>query len=155
MFYDVFLAITISLCIILLDRQEALFFLNHRYVCSISILCLNFDQINQEKNVSFTSLGQDDSYDFGSGAGFYVNATEPKWSKHYKMYDYVTKELPDVVNALFPVDPIHKSIMGHSMGGHGALISYLKNPGIYTSVSAFSPICNPTQCPWGEKAFNG
>ena len=69
------------------------------------------------------------------------------------MYDYVTKELPDLVNALFPVDPTRKSITGHSMGGHGALICYLKNPGVYTSVSAFSPICNPTECPWGEKAF--
>ena len=71
------------------------------------------------------------------------------------MYDYVTKELPDLVNGFFPVDPNRKSITGHSMGGHGALVSFLKNPGAYQSVSAFSPICNPTQCPWGEKAFNG
>merc|ERR1719189_3463999 len=99
--------------------------------------------------------GQDDSYDFGSGAGFYVNATSPKWSKHYNMYDYVTKELPDLVSKLFPVDATKMSIAGHSMGGHGALISHLKNPGKYTSVSAFSPICNPTKCPWGEKAFTG
>ena len=100
-------------------------------------------------------LGQDASYDFGSSAGFYVNATEGEWAKHYKMYDYVTKELPDLVEELFPVDSKKKSICGHSMGGHGALISYLKNPGKYTSVSAFSPICNPTQCPWGQKAFKG
>ncbi len=71
------------------------------------------------------------------------------------MYDYVTKELPDLVTSMFPVDPNRKSIAGHSMGGHGALICHLKNPGAYTSVSAFSPICNPTQCPWGEKAFKG
>ena len=71
------------------------------------------------------------------------------------MYDYVTKELPDLVNGFFPVDPDRKSITGHSMGGHGALVSYLKNPGAYASVSAFSPICNPTQCAWGEKAFKG
>lgn len=99
--------------------------------------------------------GQDDSYDFGSGAGFYVNATSGDWAKNYKMYDYVTKELPELVNALFPVNPDKKSITGHSMGGHGALISHLKNPGAYTSVSAFSPICNPTAVPWGEKAFTG
>lgn len=102
-----------------------------------------------------TIEGQDDSYDFGSGAGFYVNATSPKWSKHFNMYDYVTKELPDLVSKLFPVDGSRVSITGHSMGGHGALISHLKNPGKYTSVSAFAPICNPTKCPWGEKAFTG
>ena len=99
--------------------------------------------------------GQDDSYDFGSGAGFYVNATDSKWSKHYKMFDYVNKELPALVNALFPVDASKKAITGHSMGGHGALISHLKNPGAFTSASAFAPICNPTQCPWGDKAFKG
>ena len=90
-------------------------------------------------------LGENDSYDFGSGAGFYVNATEGKWAKHYKMYDYVTKELPELVSSLFPVNADKKSITGHSMGGHGALICHLKNPGNYASVSAFSPICNPTQ----------
>ncbi len=99
--------------------------------------------------------GQDDSYDFGSGAGFYLNATKEPWSKHYKMYDYVTKELPALITGLFPVDPVKKSITGHSMGGHGALICHLKNPGAYASASAFSPICNPTKCPWGEKAFKG
>merc|ERR1712223_1222576 len=99
--------------------------------------------------------GENDSYDFGSGAGFYVNATEEPWAKNYQMYDYVTKELPELINDLFPVDVNRKSICGHSMGGHGALICHFKNPGIYSSVSAFSPICNPTQCPWGEKAFKG
>ena len=99
--------------------------------------------------------GQDDSYDFGSGAGFYVNATSGEWSKNYKMYDYVTKELPDLVASLFPVDPTRMSVTGHSMGGHGALVAFLKNPGAYASVSAFAPICNPTQVPWGQKAFQG
>jgi len=99
--------------------------------------------------------GQDDSYDFGSAAGFYVNATTPEWSKHYKMYDYITKELPELVSGLFPVDPVRMGITGHSMGGHGAMIAHLKNPGKYTSCSAFAPICNPTQVPWGEKAFKG
>jgi len=99
--------------------------------------------------------GQDESYDFGSGAGFYVNATSGDWAKNYQMYDYITKELPDVINALFPVDPLKMSVTGHSMGGHGALVAHLKNPGVYASVSAFAPICNPTQVPWGEKAFTG
>merc|ERR1712088_839254 len=99
--------------------------------------------------------GQDDSYDFGSGAGFYVDATTEKWKKHYNMYTYITKELPELVSGLFPVDPEKRSITGHSMGGHGALVCHLKNPGMFSSVSAFSPICNPTVVPWGEKAFTG
>merc|ERR1711871_307241 len=94
--------------------------------------------------------GQDDSYDFGSGAGFYVTATVPKWSKHYNMYEYVMKELPALVEAEFPVDGTKKSICGHSMGGHGALMCYLKNPGTFASVSAFAPIVAPTECPWGN-----
>jgi len=99
--------------------------------------------------------GDSDSYDFGTGAGFYVNATTPEWSKHYKMYDYVTKELPGLISGLFPVDTSRAGVTGHSMGGHGALIAHLKNPGMFSSVSAFAPICNPTQVPWGEKAFTG
>ncbi|XP_016968827.2 S-formylglutathione hydrolase isoform X1 [Drosophila rhopaloa] len=99
--------------------------------------------------------GQDDAYDFGSGAGFYVDAKEEPWSKHYKMYSYVTQELVDVVNANLPVVPGRRGIFGHSMGGHGALICALKNPGLYQSVSAFAPIANPTECPWGQKALAG
>mmetsp|Transcript_31337 Transcript_31337/g.76442 ORF Transcript_31337/g.76442 Transcript_31337/m.76442 type:complete len:283 (-) Transcript_31337:43-891(-) len=99
--------------------------------------------------------GQDDSYDFGSAAGFYLDATEPKWAEHYNMYTYITKELKEIVNAELPVSEEKQSIFGHSMGGHGALTIYLKNPGLYRSVSAFSPICNPTDCPWGVKAFTG
>jgi len=99
--------------------------------------------------------GQDDSYDFGSGAGFYLNATAIKWKKHYKMYDYITKELPQFINHIFTVDSSKTAISGHSMGGHGALSIHLKNPGMFQSVSAFSPICNPTDCPWGHKAFQG
>jgi len=93
------------------------------------------------------------AYDFGLGAGFYVNATQAPWSKHYHMYDYITKELPEVINTNFPVDADRMSIMGHSMGGHGALTIALKNPGKYKSVSAFAPIVAPSQCPWGEKAL--
>ncbi len=98
--------------------------------------------------------GEHDSYDFGSGAGFYVNATQAPWDTHYRMYDYVNVELPALIEAHFPVTG-KRSISGHSMGGHGALISALKNPGRYCSVSAFAPIANPSQCPWGEKAFSG
>lgn len=94
-----------------------------------------------------------DSYDLGSGAGFYVNATQAPWSEHYNMYDYVLKELPDVIETHFPISS-QKSISGHSMGGHGALTIALKNPKEYCSVSAFSPICNPSVVAWGEKAFS-
>ena len=99
--------------------------------------------------------GEDDSYDFGSGAGFYVDASEEKWKTNYNMYSYITNELPDLVNANFPVLSNKQSIFGHSMGGHGALTCALKNPGMYKSVSAFAPICNPMNCPWGQKAFTG
>lgn len=94
------------------------------------------------------------AYDFGLGAGFYVNATEPPFAQHYRMYDYVTQELPALIEANFPVSD-RRSISGHSMGGHGALVCALKNPGFYRSVSAFSPITNPINCPWGEKALAG
>lgn len=98
--------------------------------------------------------GEKDSWDFGEGAGFYVNATQSPWADHYRMYDYVNVELPSLIEANFPVTSL-KSISGHSMGGHGALISFLKNPGMYQSVSAFAPICNPINCDWGKKAFTG
>jgi S-formylglutathione hydrolase len=95
------------------------------------------------------------AYDFGLGAGFYVDATEQPWAKHYQMYSYITEELPAVLAASkLPLLPTRASIMGHSMGGHGALTIALKNPGKYRSVSAFSPICSPLNCPWGEKALS-
>ena len=98
--------------------------------------------------------GHDDSqYDLGSGAGFYINATNGAWAQNYKMESYVTEELPKLIEQLFTLDMTKQSITGHSMGGHGALTLYLKNPGKYKSVSAFAPICNPTACPWGVKAF--
>jgi S-formylglutathione hydrolase len=99
--------------------------------------------------------GDDASWDFGLGAGFYVDATEAPWAAHYRMYSYVTLELPEFVAAQFAADPARQSIMGHSMGGHGALVCALRNPGRYRSVSAFAPICAPSQVPWGHKAFNG
>jgi S-formylglutathione hydrolase len=95
------------------------------------------------------------AYDFGLGAGFYVNATEAPWSTHYQMYDYITRELPELVGANFAVDMSRQGIFGHSMGGHGALTIALKNPGRFKSVSAFSPIVAPSQVPWGEKALGG
>ena len=98
--------------------------------------------------------GEHDSYDFGSGAGFYLNATTDPWRRHYRMYDYVTDELPAVVSGDLPVSDV-QGISGHSMGGHGALVCALKNPGRYRSLSAFAPISNPTRCAWGEKAFTG
>ncbi len=92
-------------------------------------------------------------YDLGQGAGFYVNATQQPWRKHYQMYDYITRELPELIEANLPIVPDAKSITGHSMGGHGALICALKNPELYRSVSAFSPICHPTECDWGKGCF--
>ncbi len=99
--------------------------------------------------------GEEDSWDFGTGAGFYVNATQEKWKTNYNMFSYVIEELPAIVNANFPIQSEKQAIFGHSMGGHGALICALKNPGHFKSVSAFAPICNPMNCPWGEKAFSG
>jgi S-formylglutathione hydrolase len=99
--------------------------------------------------------GEHDSYDFGSGAGFYVDATEAPWSVNYRMYSYVTRELPALVSENFSVDPARTGVFGHSMGGHGALVAALRNPAAYRSVSAFAPIVAPMHCPWGEKAFAG
>ncbi|MEO8558415.1 MAG: S-formylglutathione hydrolase [Rhodospirillales bacterium] len=99
--------------------------------------------------------GEDEAYDFGSGAGFYLDALQPPWSKHYRMYSYVTEELPALIAKQFPSDPARSSIFGHSMGGHGALVCALRNPQRYKSVSAFAPIVAPSQVPWGVKAFTG
>ncbi|MCH8889889.1 MAG: S-formylglutathione hydrolase [Myxococcales bacterium] len=103
----------------------------------------------------FDFPGEHESYDFGSGAGFYVDATEEPWSRNYRMYSYVTEELPALIAANFPADSARQGIFGHSMGGHGALVVALRNPQRYRSVSAFAPIVAPSQCPWGEKAFGG
>ncbi|RDV38642.1 S-formylglutathione hydrolase [Bradymonadaceae bacterium TMQ3] len=93
-----------------------------------------------------------EGYDLGKGAGFYVNATEEPWASHYRMHDYVVNELPALIEANFPASS-KRAIFGHSMGGHGALVLALRNPGRYASVSAFSPIVAPTRVPWGEKAL--
>lgn len=95
----------------------------------------------------------DGAWDFGHGAGFYLNATQAPWAQHYRMHDYVVDELPALIEAHFPASA-KRGISGHSMGGHGALVCALRNPGRYQSLSAFAPISNPSQCPWGEKAFS-
>ncbi|XP_039295732.1 S-formylglutathione hydrolase [Nilaparvata lugens] len=100
--------------------------------------------------------GEDDRWDFGTAAGFYLDATREPWATNYRMYSYVTQELPQLITQHFPaLDTSRQSIMGHSMGGHGALICALKNPGLYKSVSAFAPICHPTAAPVGRSAFEG
>jgi len=96
-----------------------------------------------------------EGYDFGKGAGFYVNATQAPWAKHFRMRDYIETELPALVAANFPVDMDRQGITGHSMGGHGALTISLRNPGRFRSTSAFAPIVSPQACPWGEKALTG
>lgn len=99
--------------------------------------------------------GEHDAYDFGSGAGFYLDATVEPWARHYRMATYVAEELQALVAAHFPVDTGRQAIAGHSMGGHGALTLALKLPELYRSVSAFAPIASPMRCPWGEKALSG
>ena len=99
--------------------------------------------------------GDDASWDFGLGAGFYVDATQTPWSAHYRMYSYVTRELPELVKTIAHASADRQGIFGHSMGGHGALVCALRNRERYRSVSAFAPISAPMQCPWGQKAFGG
>ncbi len=97
----------------------------------------------------------DEAYDFGKGAGFYVDATRTPWSTHYRMRSYIERELPDLVASQFPADMARQAITGHSMGGHGALTVALRNPDRFRSVSAFAPIVSPLNCAWGEKALSG
>lgn len=99
--------------------------------------------------------GEHDSYDFGSGAGFYLDATMKPWVDHYRMESYVTTELLDIATSILPLDRQRLGIFGHSMGGHGALTLGLKYPKIFKTISAFAPICNPVTCAWGQKAFTG
>jgi S-formylglutathione hydrolase len=97
----------------------------------------------------------DEAYDFGKGAGFYVDAMQDPWAKHFRMRSYVEQELPELIADAFPVDMDRQGISGHSMGGHGALTVSLRNPGRFRSTSAFAPIVSPMNCPWGEKALTG
>lgn len=98
--------------------------------------------------------GEKDDWDFGQSAGFYVNATTDLWKNNYNMYNYIVSEIPETLESNFNADMDRIAISGHSMGGHGALVIGLRNPEIFKSISAFSPICAPMQCPWGEKAFS-
>ena len=122
-----------------------------KYAAEHGILLVAPDTSPRGVNIS----GEDDSWDFGSGAGFYVNATASPWAKHYQMYDYVTAALPKLIAKTFALKGDRAGIFGHSMGGHGALICGLKNPDKYASISAFAPIAAPSQCAWGKKAFSG
>ncbi|MDB5700344.1 MAG: fghA [Sphingomonadales bacterium] len=101
------------------------------------------------------NVPDDDGYDFGQGAGFYVDATQEPWAANFRMRSYIEKELPALIGAEFPADMTRQAIMGHSMGGHGALTIALRNPDRFRSVSAFAPIVAPSHCPWGEKALGG
>jgi S-formylglutathione hydrolase len=100
-------------------------------------------------------VADDPAYDFGQGAGFYLDATQPPWATNFRMESYVVGELPTLIAAEFPADMTRQAITGHSMGGHGALTLALRHPGRWKSVSAFAPIASPTRCPWGEKALSG
>ena len=120
-----------------------------RYAAELGIMLVVPDTSPRNTGIE----GEDEDWDLGSGAAFYVDATESPWRKYYHMYSYVVKELPALIAENFPVIPERQGIFGHSMGGHGAIICALKNPGQYQSVSAFAPIAAPVQCPWGQKAF--
>jgi S-formylglutathione hydrolase len=120
-----------------------------RYAAELGVALIIPDTSPRGVNIR----GEDAAMDVGTGAGFYVNATEPPWAAHYRMYDYIRDELPAIVNAHLPVDPDRKSISGHSMGGHGALIIGVGNPELYRSVSAFAPIASATRSGWGQNAL--
>ena len=100
-------------------------------------------------------VGESDAWDFGLAASFYLDATQAPWSTHYRMETYLTQELMSVISEHLPIDLARLGLFGHSMGGHGALTLALRHPGVFKSLSAFAPICAPTQCPWGQKAFSG
>ncbi|MGE3724193.1 MAG: S-formylglutathione hydrolase [Candidatus Sericytochromatia bacterium] len=119
-----------------------------RYAAEFGLILVSPDTSPRGANLP----GEDESWDFGTGAGFYLNATQAPWDRHYHMYDYVLNELPTLIQSEF-LTTDRAAIAGHSMGGHGALVLALRNPERYTSVSAFAPIAAPTQCPWGQKAF--
>jgi S-formylglutathione hydrolase len=129
-----------------------------RAVCAeLGIIFIAPDTSPRGPDLNGASVADDAeaAYDFGLGAGFYVNATEAPYAQHYRMRDYIESELPDLIAAHFPADMTRQGIMGHSMGGHGALTISLRNPGRYKSTSAFAPIVSPLHCPWGEKALSG
>lgn len=121
-----------------------------RFAAELGLILVSMDTSPRNTGIP----GEADDWDFGTGAGFYLDATEQPWSGYFRMESYVTRELRNVILDKFPADPERIGIFGHSMGGHGALTLALRHPGLYQSVSAFAPIAAPTQCPWGQKAFN-
>jgi len=122
-----------------------------RVASNLGVILISPDTSPRGANVP----GETDNWDFGVGAGFYLDAKAESWSRHYRMYSYLVSELYERVVTYFNLDRKQIGIMGHSMGGHGALVLALRNPNLFRSVSAFSPISAPTQCPWGQKAFSG
>ncbi len=126
-----------------------------RYAAEHGLMIVAPDTSPRGADAQGNTVPDDETYDFGQGAGFYVDATQTPWSKHFLMYSYIVGDLPSLVFDGFPADAKRQGIFGHSMGGHGALTIALRHPETYKSVSAFSPICAPTQCPWGQKAFTG
>ena len=122
----------------------------HRVAAELGLMLVAPDTSPRGDNVPDDPDG---AFDFGLGAGFYLNATATPWDRHFHMYDYLTKELPEILFANFPGDRNRQGITGHSMGGHGALTVGLRNPHVYQSISAFAPICSPINCPWGQKAL--
>uniref|UniRef100_A0A0N5ASY4 S-formylglutathione hydrolase n=1 Tax=Syphacia muris TaxID=451379 RepID=A0A0N5ASY4_9BILA len=122
-----------------------------RYASELKIIVVNTDTSPRGDDVD----DEPDSYDVGKGAGFYVDALTPKWNRHYRMYSYITKEIPRLFEQHFPqCDKDRWGIFGHSMGGLGAIVIGLRNPQIFKSISAFAPLCNPMKSPWGQKAFS-
>ncbi len=126
----------------------------HRACAENGVIFVCPDTSPRGPDLNGNAVPDDEAYDFGQGAGFYVNATQEPWAKHFNMRSYVEEELPALIASNFPVDMDRQSISGHSMGGHGALTVSLRNPGRFRSTSAFSPIVSPLNCPWGEKALS-
>ncbi|MER0172091.1 MAG: S-formylglutathione hydrolase [Nitrosomonas sp.] len=121
-----------------------------RYAAELGLMLVTMDTSPRQTGIP----GETDAWDFGAGAGFYLDATQAPWSKHYRMESYITQELRNIITEQFPADPNRIGISGHSMGGHGALTLALRYPDLFRSVSAFAPICAPIRCPWGQKAFS-
>lgn len=121
-----------------------------RYAAELGLMLVSMDTSPRDTGIT----GEADDWEIGAGAGFYLDATEPPWSKYFHMESYVTQELRHVILSKFPADPERMGIFGHSMGGHGALTLALRHPGLYQSVSAFAPIAAPINCLWGQKAFS-
>lgn len=121
-----------------------------RYAAELGLMLVSMDTSPRQTGIP----GETDAWDFGAGAGFYLDATQAPWSQHYRMESYITQELRNIIVEQFPADPNRIGISGHSMGGHGALTLALRYPELFRSVSAFAPICAPMRCPWGQKAFS-